>query len=290
MDWWHRSCYRQKYSKKSIKLYGGHRSKRICRHKSEFLFDYNPSLGTDIEVVVSGCEDGGTKWEYTFSCPGDVSSPYISINTSTISSIATNTATSGGTISTDGGSAITARGVVWNTSANPTISLSTKTSNGSGIGTFTSSITGLTPNTKYYVRSYATNSAGTTYGNELSFTTTGTAVNLNLNGKWLSSAGIGITISGTTAVFYSFSSNWQIAFNNGFVKMGDLKLKNISTITSTQWNCQDLYMTTTNGVINGSTWSSDGKITMSTDGKSITVVSTGPISGSVGSTTYTRVN
>jgi uncharacterized protein (TIGR02145 family) len=80
-------------------------------------------------------------------------------------------ASSGGGITSDGGSAVTANGVVWDTSTNPTISLSTKTSDGTGNGAFKSSITGLKATTKYYVRAYATNAAGTGYGNELSFTT-----------------------------------------------------------------------------------------------------------------------
>ena len=256
--------------------------------KSEFLFDYNPVFGTDIEVVVSGCEDGGTKWEYTFSCPGDVKEPVI--NTLSISAIGQNTATSGGTISSDGGSVITGRGVVWSTSPNPVISLNNKTSDGSDIGTFESLITGLSANTKYFLRSYATNSLSTTYGNEVSFTTSGTSINLNLNGNWLTSGGTGITISNTTGVFYSFSNNYQIAANGGFISIGGLKIKNIININSTKWSCLDLYLTTTNGVINGKKWSTDGTITMSSDGKSITVVSTGPVSGNVGSTTYARVN
>ena len=93
------------------------------------------------------------------------------LTTSTISSIAANTAASGGTISSDGGAAITARGVCWSTSANPTIALSTKTNNGAGTGSFVSNITGLTGNTTYYVRAYATNSEGTAYGTQLSFIT-----------------------------------------------------------------------------------------------------------------------
>ena len=60
---------------------------------------------------------------------------------------------------------------VWSTSTNPTILLTTKTTDGTGSGAFTSTITGLTANTQYYVRSYATNSAGTSYGNEFTFTT-----------------------------------------------------------------------------------------------------------------------
>jgi uncharacterized protein (TIGR02145 family) len=71
----------------------------------------------------------------------------------------------------EGGAFITERGVVWSTSTNPRIALSTKTSNGTGTGSFTSSLTNLTPKTTYYVRAYATNSAGTGYGNEISFTT-----------------------------------------------------------------------------------------------------------------------
>jgi uncharacterized protein (TIGR02145 family) len=95
-----------------------------------------------------------------------------SLSTRFISDITSTTATSGGNITADGGAAITARGVCWSTSANPTIALTTKTSNGSGTGTFTSSLTGLTANTLYYVRAYATNSAGTAYGSQVSFTTT----------------------------------------------------------------------------------------------------------------------
>jgi len=86
-------------------------------------------------------------------------------------SITSSTATSGGNITVDGGSPITARGVVWATTTSPTISLSTKTSNGTGTGSFTSSITGLSAGTLYYVRSYATNTAGTSYGTQISFTT-----------------------------------------------------------------------------------------------------------------------
>jgi uncharacterized protein (TIGR02145 family) len=92
--------------------------------------------------------------------------------TTAASSISNTTAVSGGTISSDGGASITARGIVWSTSSSPTIILPTKTSDGTGIGSFTSAISGLTSNTPYYIRAYATNSVGTAYGNEYSFTTT----------------------------------------------------------------------------------------------------------------------
>ena len=93
------------------------------------------------------------------------------LTTTTVSGITSNSASSGGIITNDGGGTITARGIVWSTTQNPTIALSTKTTDGTGTGTFTSAIVGLTPNTTYYVRAYATNGAGTVYGSQLSFTT-----------------------------------------------------------------------------------------------------------------------
>jgi hypothetical protein len=100
--------------------------------------------------------------------------PGLPVLTTTASSSITSThAISGGTISSDEGAAITARGVCWSLNPNPTIDLSTKTNDGNGIGTFTSNLTGLSLSTKYYLRAYATNAVGTTYGNELSFTTIG---------------------------------------------------------------------------------------------------------------------
>ena len=93
------------------------------------------------------------------------------VTTTTVTSIEATTATSGGSITSDGGAPVTARGVVWSTNTTPTIALPTKTTDGTGIGSFTSAITILTANTTYYIRAYATNSVGTTYGNELTFTT-----------------------------------------------------------------------------------------------------------------------
>ena len=92
------------------------------------------------------------------------------VTTTTVSSIGTSNAASGGNVTSDGGSTVTARGVCWNTSSNPTTANS-HTSDGSGTGIFVSTLTILIPNTQYYVRAYATNSIGTAYGNEEIFTT-----------------------------------------------------------------------------------------------------------------------
>lgn len=92
------------------------------------------------------------------------------LTTTAASDITTNSFTSGGNITSDGGGAVTARGVCYSTTANPTVA-GTKTTDGSGTGSFASSVSGLSASTKYYVRAYATNSAGTAYGTEIEVTT-----------------------------------------------------------------------------------------------------------------------
>ena len=105
--------------------------------------------------------------ELTFSTP-EITLPVLT--TQNVTSITLNSARCGGNITSNGWSEVTARGVCWSTSPNPTISNS-KTADGTGTGSFTSNITGLAENTTYYVRAYATNSNGTAYGVEKSFTT-----------------------------------------------------------------------------------------------------------------------
>jgi hypothetical protein len=104
--------------------------------------------------------------EVTFTTPG-----IPILTTIAVSNIATTSATSGGTINGDGGSPITAKGIVWSILPNPTVELTTKTNEGTGSNSYSSSLAGLTPNIKYYVRAYATNANGTAYGQEISFTT-----------------------------------------------------------------------------------------------------------------------
>jgi hypothetical protein len=92
------------------------------------------------------------------------------VTTDDVSSISFTSASGGGNVASDGKAAVTARGVCWSTSENPTID-DNHTTDGSGTGSFSSSLTNLTPNTVYFVRAYATNSVGTAYGNEVSFET-----------------------------------------------------------------------------------------------------------------------
>jgi plastocyanin len=106
-----------------------------------------------------------------YSCTKSNTATVAVLTTADVSGINPTTAVSGGDITSDGGASVTARGVCWATAANPLVSGS-HTTDGTGTGNFTSDITGLTASTLYYVRAYATNSAGTAYGNEVSFTTT----------------------------------------------------------------------------------------------------------------------
>jgi len=93
-----------------------------------------------------------------------------SVSTTAVSNVTATSATTGGDVSQDGGAPVTARGVAYGTSSSPSTSGSI-TNDGTGTGVFTSTLTGLNPSTTYYVRAYATNSVGTAYGNEVSFTT-----------------------------------------------------------------------------------------------------------------------
>lgn len=126
----------------------------------------NLTPGVLIHYRLAGQNTDGTTYgnDLTFT-PGAAS-----VTTTVVTNITTSTAVSGGNVVSDGGSEISARGVCWSTSANPTIANS-HTSDGSGTGVFTSTITGLSANTTYHVRAYATNVNGTFYGEVLTFTT-----------------------------------------------------------------------------------------------------------------------
>src|ERR1035437_7751904 len=94
-----------------------------------------------------------------------------SLTTNEVTNIAGTSASTGGIITNDGHSKVVSIGVCWSSVQKPTIADS-KTNDGSGTISFTSSITGLALGTKYHLRAYATNNVGTGYGNEITFTTT----------------------------------------------------------------------------------------------------------------------
>lgn len=92
------------------------------------------------------------------------------VTTADVTNVAATSASTGGNVTGNGGFNVTARGVCWNTTGNPDLN-DAHTTNGNGNGTFTSNMTNLNVNTTYHVRAYATNSIGTVYGNQVSFTT-----------------------------------------------------------------------------------------------------------------------
>lgn len=93
-----------------------------------------------------------------------------SVTTANASGITATSAVAGGTVNEDGGYAVTARGVCYSTSPNPTVS-GLHTTDGNGTGSFVSHLTALSPGTTYYYRAYAINANGTVYGEERSFVT-----------------------------------------------------------------------------------------------------------------------
>ena len=128
------------------------------------------TANTTYYVRAYATNSAGTSYgnQKSYTTLPDVTVPTVS--TAPVTNVTTNTATSGGTVTDDGGAFVSARGVCWNTSQNPTLA-DPYTTDGTGTGSYVSQLTGLTSNTTYYVRAYATNSAGTAYGNQESFTT-----------------------------------------------------------------------------------------------------------------------
>jgi uncharacterized protein (TIGR02145 family) len=135
---------------------------------------YHAAGTYNVTLTVTNADGSNTKTKTGYIVVIGVAPQLPMVSTVTISSIANTTAVSGGTVSSIDNSVVTARGVCWSTNNNPTIA-NDKTTDGSSAGNFTSNLTGLNSNTTYYVRAYATNSIGTAYGNEISFTTTGLA-------------------------------------------------------------------------------------------------------------------
>jgi uncharacterized protein (TIGR02145 family) len=115
-----------------------------------------------------------------WGCKKEIQPVVPVLATSAVSGITLTGASGGGSITSDGGEPITARGVCWSTAEDPTIN-DDLTNDGSGDGSFSSAITGLKPGTVYYVRAYATNKVGTAYGESVSFTTADTEADIDDN-------------------------------------------------------------------------------------------------------------
>ena len=197
------------------------------------ITDLNP--GTTYYVRAYATNSKGTAYGSViiFETPSS-GAPYV--NTEAVSSITSTSAVCGGNVTSDNGSPVTARGVCWGTSLSPNIT-GNKTIDGSGTGSFTSNITGLTPGTTYYIRAYATNSKGTSYGANVTFTTeTQSNPEINLSKKTLN---FGTIISGETTpaqtVLISNSGsgtlNWHIATNVSWIVLSPYSSTGNSTLS-----------------------------------------------------------
>jgi uncharacterized protein (TIGR02145 family) len=133
------------------------------------IYSSGLGFGSSNALMISFSRAGGQ----SVRCLRDLNTAPASIPTvmtDSIYGIAQTDAICAGNITDDGGAPLTARGFCWNNTGSPTLADSF-TSDGTGTGVFTGSITGLIPNTNYYLKAYATNSEGTAYGNEVQFTT-----------------------------------------------------------------------------------------------------------------------
>lgn len=120
--------------------------------------------------------------QVSFTTSDPITLPVIS--TYDVTDISYTTEICGGNVTSNGGAEVTQRGVVWSTSPSPTIALNTKTTDGTGLGDFTSNVTDLIDGTTYYIKAYATNSAGTAYGDEITFVTSNSTVQI-CNQTWM---------------------------------------------------------------------------------------------------------
>ncbi len=184
-----------------------------------------------------------------------------SVTTSSITNVGTSTASGGGNVTSDHGYGVTARGVCWGTSQNPTTSDS-HTTDGSGTGSFTSSLSGLTDGTNYHVRAYATNYYGTSYGDDLVFTTISSSPGSALNFDGLNdyvnvndNTALDLTTNYTIEVWIKPStfksragivSKYQSSGANGYV----LRLTNTSPYSGLTFDGAS----TSNGILTADTW------------------------------------
>jgi hypothetical protein len=146
------------------------------------------SAGTTYNVRAYATNTAGTSYGNEVSFTTDTPSVSPTVTTTPVSSITTNSATTGGNVTSQGSSAVTTRGVCYATTSNPTTS-DTCVSSGSGTGAFTANLTSLSSGTTYNVRAYATNTAGTSYGSQVSFTTATPAIAPSVSTAAISSIG-----------------------------------------------------------------------------------------------------
>ena len=199
----------------------------ICPHGSLLLAFYADNM-----VNYPG-------FQLTIRRIGSESAP--TVNTNNVTNIGTTTATCGGNVTADGGASVTARGVCWSTSPNPTVGgsgcYSSGNSCGSGTGAFSYNITNLNPNTTYYVRAYATNTIGTSYGEQKTLTTLCDVVDLTISGNTTIDYGSSTTLTASGAVSYEWKSGSTIIGTNASVTVNPTSTTTYTVTGTNNYGC-----------------------------------------------------
>lgn len=174
-----------------------------------------------------------------------------SVTTSVITQITQTTAVAGGSVTADGNASVTERGVVYSTVSNPVINniYHTTITSGSGTGSFSVNLTNLVEGTTYYVRAYAVNSAGVSYGEEVSFMTNGTEnsheyVDLGLSVKWAT-----CNVGANAPEEYGDYFAWGETEPKDYYDWSTYKWCNGSNNTFTKYNYKDGYGTLDNKMV-----------------------------------------
>ena len=187
----------------------------------------NLSAGTKYYVRAYAINEVGTSYGSTISFTTEEEPSYSkpAVTTSSATNVTTSSATIGGNVTSDGGATVTERGVCYSTSSsNPTTSNSKKSS-GSGLGNFTVNLSNLSAVTKYYVRAYAINEVGTSYGSTISFTTEQSSstsntenghqyVDLGLSVKW-ATCNVGTTKPEGYGDYFAWGETRSKSYYNG---------------------------------------------------------------------------
>ena len=187
----------------------------------------NLSAGTKYYVRAYAINEVGTSYGSTISFTTEEEPSYSkpAVTPSSATNVTTSSATIGGNVTSDGGTTVTERGVCYSTSSsNPTTSNSKKSS-GSGLGNFTVNLSNLSAGTKYYVRAYAINEVGTSYGSTISFTTEQSSstsntenghqyVDLGLSVKW-ATCNVGTTKPEGYGDYFAWGETRSKSYYNG---------------------------------------------------------------------------
>ena len=215
--------------------------------------------GANFTVEVADLQ-AGTEYRYRYEVDYGSANPFFmqaktfttpaalpTVTTATPTNVTANSATCGGNVTASGGATVVERGVCWSTSSNPTTSGSHLAASSGGTGAFTVNVMDLTPETTYYIRAYAVNSAGTTYGSEERFTTAvSTGPNGTLPGSFSVSATRQVQFSQGNLQYKASTNTWRFAENQW-----DYIGSDNSNISSTYSGYIDLFGWGTSGYNHG---------------------------------------